>query len=220
MIIVAEILKKKKPTKRRVSDDYRHPVEFRALSEDEKPEDLKEEMVVEGRAIVFEDKIRLFEMDGEDYYEVIHRGALDKTIMKDVPFKYNHSDYHMVLARTRNDTLRFDVRDDGMYIRAVLADTTAGRDMYTLIKRGDINKMSFAFVDDDVQFEEETRTFHVNSIKRIFDVSAVDFPAYENTDIFARRKADLEKRQADLERLEARRKRLKIKLKSKKRSDS
>src|SRR5690606_23543276 len=103
-----------------------------------------QEMIVEGRAIVYERPTVLFEIDGNKYYEVIARGALDGADLRDVPFKYNHSDAVMVMARTRNKTLELIPDDEGLLVRAKLAPTTAGRDLYQLIKRGDIDKMSFA----------------------------------------------------------------------------
>src|SRR5690606_39960940 len=51
-----------------------------------------QEMIVEGRAIVYESPTVLFEIDGVQYKEVIARGALEGADLKDVPFKYNHSD--------------------------------------------------------------------------------------------------------------------------------
>lgn len=167
-----------------------------------------DKMIVEGKAITYNDKTRLFTFDGQDYFEVIERGALEGADISDVFLKYNHSDNVMVLARTRNKTLELEDREDGLYIRAELADTTAGRDLYELIKRGDIDKMSFAFTENGYSYDEEERTWFVRSIKKLYDVAAVDIPAYENTTIYARRKDDLEKHLADLEKLEATKKRV------------
>lgn len=167
-----------------------------------------DKMIVEGKAITYNDKTRLFTFGGQDYFEVIERGALEGADISDVFLKYNHSDNVMVLARTRNKTLELEDREDGLYIRAELADTTAGRDLYELIKRGDIDKMSFAFTENGYSYDEEERTWFVRSIKKLYDVAAVDIPAYENTTIYARRKDDLEKHLADLEKLEATKKRV------------
>src|SRR5690606_39204725 len=59
------------------------------------------EMIVEGRAIVYESPTVMYEIEGNKYYEVIARGALEGADLRDVPFKYNHSDSVMVMARTR-----------------------------------------------------------------------------------------------------------------------
>lgn len=156
--------------------------ELRAL--DQAPE--QEGMVVEGRAVVYESPTVMWEYDGVKYYEVIARGALDGADMKDVPLKYNHSDHFMVLARTRNKTLELTTDDQGLTVRATLADTTAGHDLYALIKRGDVDKMSFAFTVTEESYNQDTHTRTITKIKRLWDVSAVDTPAYADTSLSAR----------------------------------
>ncbi len=197
----------KKPS----DNDLRREIQFRALGEDEKPEGLKDEMIVEGKAITYDEKTKLFSMDGEDYFEIIERGALKETDVSDVFLKYNHSDNFMVLARTRNKTLSIEEREDGVYIRATLANTSEGKDLYELIKRGDIDKMSFAFTEKDGLFNEETKTWTVRNITKLYDVAAVTVPAYENTNIYAVRMNELENRKSELENLIKRKKRLSIK---------
>ena len=146
----------------------------------------KQNMVVQGRAVVYDSPTMLYEWDGVQYFEVIARGALDGADLTDVPFKYNHSDAVMVMARTRNGTLELKPDDQGLSIRAVLADTTAGRDLYALITRGDIDKMSFAFTVEDDDYDRATHTRTIKKFKRIWDVSAVEAPAYSDTSISAR----------------------------------
>ena len=143
-------------------------------------------LVVEGRAVVYESPTVMYEFDGVKYYEVIARGALDGADMRDVPFKYNHSDAVMVMARTRNNTLQLSIGDQGLWIRAQLANTTSGRDLHELIKRGDIDKMSFMFTVLEQSYNTDTRTRTITKFKRIWDVSAVDAPAYPDTSLSAR----------------------------------
>lgn len=180
--------------------------EIRAL---DLPSD-EREMIVEGRAIVYDSPTVLYEIDGIQYKEVIARGALEGADLRDVPFKYNHSDSVMVMARTRNKTLELIPDDQGLLIRAKLANTTAGRDLYELIRRGDIDKMSFAFTVAEQSYDRDTRIRKIIRIKRLWDVSAVDTPAYDQTSISARdffaAQAEAERRAA--EAAEARRKRL------------
>jgi uncharacterized protein len=156
-----------------------------------------DERVVEGRAIVFGAPTVLYEFDGIQYKEVVERGALDGADLSDVPFKYNHSDHVMIMARTRNNTLELTVDDQGLLIRAKLADTSAGRDMYELVKRSDITEMSFAFTVTESSYNKETHTRSIKKIKRIWDVAAVDTPAYQDTYIKARSffEAEAEKEQ-------------------------
>lgn len=169
-----------------------------------------QEMIIEGRAIVYESPTVLFEVDGVKYYEVIARGALEGADLKDVPFKYNHSNSVMVMARTRNKTLELIPDDEGLLVRAKLAPTTAGRDLYQLIKRGDIDKMSFAFTVAEDSYDRDTRTRRILRFKRIWDVSAVDTPAYQDTYISARNyfMAQVEAERQAAEAVEKRRRKL------------
>jgi HK97 family phage prohead protease len=180
--------------------------ELRALE----PQSDQQEMVVEGKAIVYDSPTVMYEIDGIKYYEVIQRDALDGADLRDVPFKYNHSDAVMVMARTRNKTLELIPDEQGLLIRAKLANTTAGRDLYELIRRGDIDKMSFAFTVAEEAYNKETRTRTILKFKRIWDVSAVDTPAYSDTYIAARSyfKAQAEAERQAAEAAEELRKRL------------
>ncbi len=171
-----------------VKKEYR-TMEVRAM--DQMPND--ENMVVEGYAVRFDEPTVMYEIDGIQYKEVIDRNALLSADLTDVPFKYNHSDNVMIMARTRNKTLECNVDAQGLYIRANLAKTTAGKDLYTLIKRGDIDKMSFAFTVAEDSYNTDTRTRTILKIKKLYDVSGVDIPAYNTTSISARSFFELER---------------------------
>ncbi len=160
-------------------------IEKRADSGDE-----SEKMIVEGYAAVYDSETNIAGL----FTETIERGAFDSANMKDVPLKYNHSDAVPILARTRNKSLTLTPDDKGLKIRAELLDTTDGRDMFTRIKSGLLDKMSFAFsvnpdgekwTTDDNGFQRRT----ITKFDRIFDVSVVDTPAYDDTEIYARSKA-------------------------------
>lgn len=160
-------------------------VEKRADSGDE-----SEKMIVEGYAAVYDSETNIAGL----FTETIERGAFDSANMKDVPLKYNHSDAVPILARTRNKSLTLTPDEKGLKIRAELLDTTDGRDMFTRIKSGLLDKMSFAFsvnpdgekwTTDDNGFQHRT----ITKFDRIFDVSVVDTPAYDETEIYARSKA-------------------------------
>jgi len=150
-------------------------------------------MIVEGYAVRYNEPTTLWEQDGIEYKEVIERGALDNADLSDVPFKYNHSDTVMIMARTRNKTLELINDDQGLFIRAELADTTSGSDLYKLIKRGDIDKMSFAFTVEEDSYNRETYTRSIRKIRKLYDVAAVDLPAYDSTSINARSFFELER---------------------------
>jgi HK97 family phage prohead protease len=169
-------------------------------------------MIVEGYAVVYDAPTVMYEFDGIKYYEVIARGALDSADMTDVPMKYNHSDDIMIMARTRNKTLSLAVDDKGLFISANLAQTSAGKDLYELTRRGDIDKMSFAFTVAEETYNKDTRTRTITRFKKIYDVAAVDMAAYSDTSISARSFFELEneKERKALENAELRKK-LKLK---------
>jgi uncharacterized protein len=185
-------------------NDYRRLMQIRAIDEEMMHHN---KMIIEGLAICYDEPAILFNIEGLDYKEVIAKGALDKTDTSKTFLKYNHSDAIMAMARTKNGTLHIEQRDDGVYIRAELANTTAGKDLYELIKRGDVDKMSFAFTIKNEVYDSIKRTWTIYEIDTLYDVSAVTLPAYEQTEIFARRYDEAEvKRRKELESLESKRK--------------
>ena len=158
--------------------------------------------LVEGYAAVFNQRALIWESEwsGWKYMEVIDRNAFNGADMNDTVFKYNHGDVAMILARTSNNTLTMNTDDKGLRISADIIDTNNGTDVYKLIKRGDLNKMSFAFTvkseRTEVDKENKIYTRTITAFDKIYDVAVVDFPAYDGTSIQARSKeyfVDLEK---------------------------
>ena len=165
-------------------------------------ENEENKQLVEGYAAVFNQRTLIWESEwsGWKYMEVIDRNAFDGADMSDTVFKYNHGDVAMILARASNNTLTMNTDDKGLRISADIIDTNNGTDVYKLIKRGDLNKMSFAFTVKNERSESDrenkiyTRT--ITAFDKIYDVAVVDFPAYDGTSIQARSKEyfiDLEK---------------------------
>lgn len=165
--------------------------ELRAI--DEQPE----KMIVEGYAIVFDEPTDL------GYIEVIERGALDNCDMSDVCMKYNHEDTCLIMARTRNKSLQLTVDDHGLKVYAELIDTQSNRDLYKSIQAGLLDKMSFAFIVSEAFWDtvdgQDIR--RITGIGKLFDVSVVDVPAYEQTEIYARSKEEAEKEQEEYHKL-------------------
>ena len=151
---------------------------------------------VEGLASTFDDSYLLFEyndaFEGKkvEVWEKVDREAFKEADMSDTVFQYNHGGH--VFARTKNGTLELTATEEGLSVRADLGGTQGGRDMAEEIRGGYIDKMSIGFtVAEDVTVTEEdpekilvTRT--ITRVKKLYDVSAVDFPANPNTDINAR----------------------------------
>ena len=152
----------------------------------EKRDGEDEKMIVEGYAIVFDEETLIGDEE-RGFIEVIDKNALANTNVKDVPFKYNHNDTTLILARTRNGSLSLEVDEKGLKIRAELIDTTSNVDIYKSIVAGLLDKMSFAFTVKSQSWDRSgkipKRT--ITAIDRLFDVSVVDLPAYDQTSIQA-----------------------------------
>ena len=139
---------------------------------------------VRGTAVVFDTPTCLFEIDGVKYHEVIDRHALDGCDLSDVIFNYNHGG--KVVARLRNKTLALHVTERGLDMEAELSGTQAGRELYEEIDGGYIDKMSFSFSVREAKYDSVTHTRTITKVKKLYDVAAVDIPAYEQTSISAR----------------------------------
>ena len=142
---------------------------------------------VEGYAARFNSPTVLFELDGTEYWEVIAPGAFDGADMEDVIFNYNHTGN--VIARTRNGTLELTTDEEGLRIRARVDGTEAGRQLYEEISGGYVDRMSFAFTIQEESYDSAEHLWTIQKVKRLYDVSAVDIPAYDDTSIAARRAA-------------------------------
>lgn len=158
--------------------------ELRALQQKDNEND---EMIIEGYATVFET-----EADLGYCKEIISRDAFNNCNMKDCVLKYNHNDNCFILARTRNKSLELIVDSKGLKIRAKLIDTQNNKDIYKMIQAGLLDKMSFAFSvkNQEIDYEKDLR--RVTEIEQLFDVSVVDVPAYEATEIYARSQKEYE----------------------------
>ena len=167
------------------------------------------EMIVQGQAVTFESETVLFKCGNTEYKEIIDRNAFSEADMTDVIFNYNHSG--KVVARTRNNTLKLFIDSNGLNIEARLDGTEEGRKLYEEIKGGYIDRMSFCFTVKEESYNQETHTWRVLKIDKLYDVSAVDIPAYDTTSISARssRLAVAEREQKALERAQLRKERSK-----------
>ena len=182
------------------------PIETCGLQLREPQEGQTESREIEGRPIVF--GVRSVNLtpwsSTRKVYEVLEPGCISRELLQksDVVLNLNHnSDVVNVLGRYRNnperDTLKLEMRGDGIDCRCELPKTNNANDTLELIKRGDITGMSFAFSDDyedtengvsyertnDVEDGKEVWLRHVKRINGLFDVSIVTHPAYEQTTV-------------------------------------
>lgn len=158
-----------------------------------------------GRPIVFGKATDLAFFD-----ETIDAGALDATDLRDVRFLINHNTDMVPLARSRRNnessTMQMEVDSEGMAIRVDLdtENNSEARNLYSAVKRGDISGMSFMFEVNGESWEDldsDHPTRHITDIRKVYEVSAVTFPAYEDTSITARDDKDaLDSARAALDR--------------------
>ena len=161
--------------------------EIRKLDLQFRAEDTEDgKMEIKGYAAVFNSP------ETYSYTEVIDSKAFDEADMSDVVLRYNHNDSFMVLARTRNHSLELNIDEKGLFIDATLQDDiTDHKNIFNAIKSGLIDKQSFAFVVDEDEYDYDTDTRTITKIGKVFDVSVVDQPFYNATDVsVARNQSD------------------------------
>ena len=155
------------------------------------------DLIVEGYATTFEQPYELYNLGDYIVQEQVARNAFDGCDMSDVIFQYDHNG--RVMARTRNKTLELATDNHGLKIRAHLGGTELGRQLYEEIKGGYTDRMSFRFkvgknrrevIEEDHEKNVTTVLRTIESITKLYDVSAVSIPANEATDISARSAAD------------------------------
>ena len=152
------------------------------------------EKIITGRPIVYNSRTDLGLFD-----EIIDAGALDGADLTDIRFLVNHNTSMIPLARSRrnngNSTMKLtpDVQGLNMdFVKLDVENNADARALYSAVGRGDITGMSFMFyIDADAweNLESEHPTRHITKIGSVVEVSAVTFPAYESTEIYARSEA-------------------------------
>lgn len=170
--------------------EYRNfSIERRAKEEGE-----PSSFLVQGYASTF-DEYQLWEDSEMVFREHIDSKAFDEADMSDVVFLLDHTG--RVYARTKNDTVKLSIDDKGLYTETDLSKTSAARQVYEDIEAGNYSQMSFAFTVAEDHFGEEQKTDDgrvvytriIDRINKVYDISAVGFPANPNTDISAATRA-------------------------------
>lgn len=143
---------------------------------------------------------------GDYFIERIDPHAFDGAINGDVRALINH-DTGRVIGRTKSGTLKLSTDTKGLAVEISVPDTADGRDLMTLVERGDISGMSIGFFVTKQEWDE-TGNMPVRTIleAELLEVSAVAFPAYEDTQLSARA---IEVAKSELETLRAEAKRKK-----------
>lgn len=145
--------------------------------------------VITGYAAVFNSLSQELPLhEGRTFREVIRPGAFAEALTdgSDVLARYEHV---QILGRTKNGTLRLTEDHRGLRYAIDPPDTTTGRDVVTLIQRGDVPYSSFAFKvkkgGDTWKREGDTLTREIRAVYLI-DVAPVSQPAYLSTDVAIR----------------------------------
>lgn len=148
--------------------------------------------IIEGVPIVFERETIIQDWAGQ-FKEIIDRNALRKTDLKDVRLFVNHDTNKITLARSKNGkgTMQLSVEDDGLHMKAELdiENNVEAKSLYSAVKRGDMDGMSFMFRVDGEEWsdlDKEVPTRRITSISIVHEVSVVNFPAYQQTSVNAR----------------------------------
>lgn len=181
--------------------------EARAIRAAKREEGAEQSYMVEGYATTFNEEYELFRDGNYIVMEQVDKDAFKNTDVSDVVFMLDHEG--RVFARTRNGSLTLEVDDHGLLTKTNLGLTESSRSVFEDIDAGLYDRMSFAFTVNDESYREEEldngnvilhRT--ILGISKLYDVSAVSFPANPNTDISARSKDSID---GEIKRFEAER---------------
>jgi hypothetical protein len=147
----------------------------------------------EGRTVVGSAAVFNAQTDMRWYKEQIDPSAFDDVLAddnSDVVALFNH-DTNLVLARRSSGTLKIWKEENKLMYQFEAPNTTAGNDLLESLKRGDIRSSSFAFevseqkwVFDEADDRNDLRT--ILKVSKLWDVSPVTFPAYEDTEVAKR----------------------------------
>lgn len=180
-------------------------LEKRSYNFEIRAEDNENGSIITGRPIVYNSRTDLGYFD-----EVIESGALDQTDLTDVRFLVNHNTSMIPLARSRrnngNSTMKLTPDAFGLnmdFVKLDIENNADARALRSAVDRGDITGMSFMFSVDDEEWEDlesDHPTRHIRKIGSVVEVSAVTFPAYESTEIYARSKEALENARSALDK--------------------
>lgn len=156
-----------------------------------------------GRAVIFNEPTVIWKDPGTgvEYKEMIDKDAFAEADMDDVILNVNHEG--QALARTRNKTLELMLSPMSLDIDADMTKSQASRDALEAVQNGLLDKMSFAFsiAPEGDDYDAETHTRIIRKVERLYDVSLVNFPAYEQTAVSSRNyysaKAEAERKAAE-----------------------
>ena len=157
--------------------------EYRNMTFEVREDGAEPSFLVEGYASTFE-PYKLFELDGVPVYEQIEPTAFDEADMTDVVYRIDHEG--RVYARASAGTIKLDIDEHGLHHITDLSRTSGAREHFEDIAAGNYPQMSFAFTVDEEHFDDANKTRIIDRIGKVFDISAVSFPANPTTEIHVR----------------------------------
>lgn len=157
-------------------------------------EDGTKDQYVKGYAALFNSKTLLYKWGNVEVHEFIQKGFFDDVLEDDVRCLLNHESSRL-LGRSQSGTLVYGVDDKGLWYECKLdSRNTEHSNLLINLERGDISQSSFAFTDKQ---NKETReeiedkviyTIELIKCDKLYDVSPVTYPAYDDTSCEARGK--------------------------------
>ena len=153
---------------------------------------------ITGYAAVFESRSSVIvePVNGKKiaFYEFMERGSFDGVMEDNVKALVNHNKERL-LGRTSSGTLTLTIDERGLHFRLDVPNTTEGNDLWEMIKRGDYEGCSFAFVPAEQRWErgEELPHRYIERVAKLVDISIVTDPAYSETNVdidYAQRSID------------------------------
>ena len=152
---------------------------------------------IEGYFAVFDGTYELWPGATESIDSKAFDGALDD----DIRALINH-DTTLVLGRNKAGTLELKVDKKGLWGRIEINEKDQdAMNLYARVERGDVNQCSFGFVilEEDTTYNDDNTVHWTIKRVKLYEVSVVTFPAYEDTSVQARKKdyEQIKKRQIE-----------------------
>lgn len=143
-----------------------------------------EDLRIEGYFAVFNSNYEIW----DDYSESIAPGAFTDTLAGDIRALIDH-DTRLVLGRTTNRTLELKQDERGLWGSILInPNDQEAMNLYARVKRGDVSQCSIGFNIEQETYEENKGKVHWTITRvKLFEVSCCTFPAYEETNITARK---------------------------------